>query len=125
MIDQGLNPGRLPILPGLRQAADALSYAQARQWFLWRLEPESTAYHVTGALRLKGRLHEAALRGSFEALVARHEALHTVFRANAEGMAEQIVQEAIEFDLPLVDVSAGDGDEREARALQEARRLSQ
>nr|WP_185878912.1 non-ribosomal peptide synthetase [Variovorax sp. MHTC-1] len=125
MIDQGLNPGRLPILAGRRQAADALSYAQARQWFLWQLEPEGTAYHVTGALRLKGELDETALRSSFEALVVRHEALRTVFRANAEGMAEQIVQEAIELDLPLIDLRLADGAEREARALREARRLSQ
>ena len=39
-----------------------------------------------------GKLDLEALRSSFEALVMRHESLRTVFRANAEGLAEQIIE---------------------------------
>ena len=54
-----------------------LSYAQERQWFLWQLEPQSTAYHVPRALRLSGHLDVAALQRSFDTLVMRHESLRT------------------------------------------------
>ncbi|MBN9134086.1 MAG: hypothetical protein J0H48_12100, partial [Nitrosospira multiformis] len=49
-----------------------LSYAQQRHWFLWQLEPLSTAYHLSGGLRLTGRLDIEALRWSFAALGRRH-----------------------------------------------------
>ncbi|RST46785.1 condensation domain-containing protein, partial [Variovorax sp. MHTC-1] len=96
-----------------------------RQWFLWQLDPASTAYHIAVALRLQGELDESALRGSFEALVARHEALRTVFRANAEGVAEQVLQERVALDIPLIDLSVADVDEREALAREEALRASE
>ncbi|MBA2660484.1 MAG: hypothetical protein H0U72_13385, partial [Nitrosospira sp.] len=44
-----------------------VSYAQQRHWFLWQLEPLSTAYHLSGALRLAGQLDIEALRSSFDA----------------------------------------------------------
>ncbi|WP_228379513.1 condensation domain-containing protein, partial [Pseudomonas aeruginosa] len=69
---------RLPI-PQTRQEMGnlPLSYAQERQWFLWQLEPESSAYHIPTALRLRGRLDIASLQRSFAALVERHESLRT------------------------------------------------
>src|SRR5688500_2535920 len=63
-----------------------LSYAQQRHWFLWQLESLGTAYHLSGGLRLVGKLDIEALRSSFEALGRRHESLRTVFRANTEGL---------------------------------------
>ncbi|WP_414155297.1 condensation domain-containing protein [Pseudomonas sp. BNK-43-a] len=54
---KGLTLGQLPI-PAAREGLDVipLSYAQQRQWFLWQLEPHSSAYHIPSALRLKGTL---------------------------------------------------------------------
>lgn len=31
-----------------------LSYAQLRQWFLWKLDPASAVYNISSALRFKG-----------------------------------------------------------------------
>ncbi len=75
---KGMSFARLPI-PQTRQEMDnlPLSYAQERQWFLWQLEPESSAYHIPTALRLRGRLDIASLQRSFAALVERHESLRT------------------------------------------------
>ncbi|QLF91733.1 non-ribosomal peptide synthase/polyketide synthase [Pseudomonas sp. ABC1] len=75
-----------------------LSYAQQRQWFLWQLEPESTAYNMPTALRFKGDLNIGALRASFEALIARHESLRTTFRQEGE-QALQIIHPKIDFAL--------------------------
>jgi hypothetical protein len=65
--------GRRRLLPCRTATALALSYAQERQWFLWQLEPTSTAYHVPAALRLRGELDLPALQRSFDALLERHE----------------------------------------------------
>ncbi|MDH4601865.1 non-ribosomal peptide synthetase [Pseudomonas syringae] len=67
-----------------------LSYAQQRQWFLWQLDPQNTAYIIPAALRLRGSLDIAALEHSFSALIARHETLRTTFRQQGE-QALQIV----------------------------------
>ncbi|SDO97798.1 non-ribosomal peptide synthase domain TIGR01720/amino acid adenylation domain-containing protein, partial [Rhodoferax sp. OV413] len=96
--------------PPLRPCDDpaeraALSFAQRRQWFLWKLDPVSTAYHIAEGLRLQGALDVDAVRAAFQALVARHESLRTVFRANNEGMAEQLVQAELALEIPLVDLS--------------------
>ncbi|ADU38494.1 non-ribosomal peptide synthase/polyketide synthase [Variovorax paradoxus] len=119
----------VPAIPALstsqRAGGLALSHAQTRQWFLWQLDPQSTAYHVSGALRLAGALDADAVRASLNELVQRHESLRTVFRADASGMAEQVVRETGGIDFSLIDLGnvAEDG-MREARARQEARRLS-
>ncbi|MFJ2482034.1 non-ribosomal peptide synthetase [Pseudomonas sp. NPDC087598] len=69
----------LPMVALERGQPMALSFAQERQWFLWQLEPDSAAYHVPTALHLRGQLNVAALDQAFQALVARHESLRTVF----------------------------------------------
>ncbi|SFQ71862.1 amino acid adenylation domain-containing protein [Variovorax sp. OK605] len=103
-----------------------LSHAQERQWFLWKLSPQSTAYHMSGALRLSGALDAAAMHAAFEDLAARHESLRTVFLASAagaDGTAEQLVSSSWAPLLALVDLRHLAPAEREARAAEEARRL--
>ncbi|MFG3053065.1 amino acid adenylation domain-containing protein [Kitasatospora sp. NPDC048239] len=56
-----------------------LSAAQARLWFLYRLQGPSTAYTIPCALRIDGELDADALRAAFADVLARHEALRTVF----------------------------------------------
>ncbi|MEE1824735.1 amino acid adenylation domain-containing protein [Streptomyces sp. BE20] len=56
-----------------------LSAAQARLWFLYRLQGPSTAYTIPCALRIDGPLDADALRAAFGDVLARHEALRTVF----------------------------------------------
>jgi amino acid adenylation domain-containing protein len=116
----------IPVLSGAQRAGKlALSHAQMRQWFLWQLDPSSTAYHISGALKLVGTLDEAAVRASFDALVQRHESLRTVFRADAQGLAEQVVQQVGPLDMTTVDLAAWrTAAERETRSREEALRLS-
>ncbi|MDR6889216.1 MULTISPECIES: non-ribosomal peptide synthetase [Variovorax] len=122
---EGLTIGQFPILQRDEAArvACAPSYAQMRQWFLWQLEPGSSAYHISGALRLAGTLDRDALQASFDALVERHESLRTVFRANAEGLVEQVVQQRAGLEIPLIDLAALPAGERDKRADDEARRI--
>ncbi|MDP9901728.1 non-ribosomal peptide synthetase [Variovorax ginsengisoli] len=126
---RGDDAADVPSIPALsasqRGQGLALSHAQMRQWFLWQLDPQSTAYHISGALRLNGVLDANALRASLDDLVQRHESLRTVFRADASGLAEQLICATGGIDFSLINLLAvADGDERELRAKQEARRLS-
>jgi amino acid adenylation domain-containing protein len=90
----------------------ALSFAQARLWFLHELAPSSRAYNLPLCVRLSGPLDVAALEQSLSALVARHDVLRTTFVSDGEGPV-QIVGPAASEALPVVDLEhAGD---REAR----------
>ncbi|MGW2399597.1 amino acid adenylation domain-containing protein [Kitasatospora sp. NPDC001664] len=56
-----------------------LSAAQARLWFQYRLDGATAAYTIPCAVRIDGPLDSEALRAAFGDVVARHEALRTVF----------------------------------------------
>jgi len=120
---QGVAFATLPIAPLPAGARAELSYAQMRQWFLWQLDPQSTAYHISGALKLRGALDIEALKQSFAALLERHASLRTVFRPDTQGLCEQIVQEGVDLDITVIDLADAQGDAEE-QARQEAGRLS-
>jgi amino acid adenylation domain-containing protein len=114
----------IPALPADRRAGLlALSHAQARQWFLWQLDPTNSAYHVGVALRLSGTLHADALKAALEGLLARHESLRTVFRTAADGTVGQQVLPTAPLALAHIDLRALPADDREGVAAAHARRL--
>ncbi|MFL6201612.1 MAG: amino acid adenylation domain-containing protein, partial [Thermoanaerobaculia bacterium] len=92
-----------------------LSFAQQRLWFLHQLEPESSAYNIPVAIRVRGSLSRAALEGALAEIVRRHEALRTTFSPGSEGV-QQVVSEAAGFLLPTVDLSHLVSEKREAAA---------
>ncbi|WP_339156981.1 non-ribosomal peptide synthase/polyketide synthase [Bradyrhizobium sp. 2S1] len=75
-------PQDLPAIVGVsRDEPLVLSFAQQRLWFLAQLDQDSTSYHVPLALRLRGVLDRRAWRRSLDRVLARHEALRSVFVA--------------------------------------------
>ncbi|MFD8756068.1 amino acid adenylation domain-containing protein, partial [Kitasatospora sp. NPDC059577] len=56
-----------------------VSYAQQRLWLIDQIEGPTALYNLPFALRLRGELDTAALRAATADVVARHEALRTVF----------------------------------------------
>ncbi|OIN52091.1 non-ribosomal peptide synthase/polyketide synthase [Pseudomonas costantinii] len=91
MLEEDVSPANLPIPPVSAEFDTlSLSFAQERQWFLWQLDPESAAYHMPTALRLRGPLDIGALQRSFDALVARHESLRTTFVTRGEQTQQQV-----------------------------------
>jgi amino acid adenylation domain-containing protein len=114
----------IPVLPADRRAGLlALSHAQARQWFLWQLDPKNSAYHVGVALRLSGALNADAMTAALEGLLARHESLRTVFRTAADGTVGQQVLPTAPLALAHIDLCALPADVREGAAAAHARRL--
>src|SRR5215470_15639486 len=90
------------------------SFAQERLWFLHQLEPQSVAYDVPRAIRIRGNLDLTVLRESLNAIVARHDTLRTHF-ALVDGSLRQIVDEQVSIELPVVDLSDLQPDERARR----------
>ena len=96
-----------------------LSPAQKRMWFLHRFEPESPAYNVPGAFRLKGRLDAPAFARALGGVVRRHATLRTAFR-EVEGEPRAVVRPAGEVELPTIDLAGLPAGHRET----EARRIA-
>ncbi|MFE6337366.1 amino acid adenylation domain-containing protein [Streptomyces sp. NPDC057798] len=62
-----------------------LSFAQERLWFMDRFVPDTTAYTVPQAVRLRGPLDPERLERALRRVVARHESLRMRFPSDADG----------------------------------------
>ncbi|NEB76736.1 amino acid adenylation domain-containing protein [Streptomyces sp. SID14478] len=102
-----LTPRRLPREGG--EPCFPLSYAQERLWFLAQADPGSTAYVMSGALRLRGALDRGALGAALDEIVRRHEVLRTTF-PDQGGRPEQRVGPPRPVPLPVLDADAEDGE---------------
>ncbi len=100
-------PSAPPMLAVGRDQPLRLSYAQERQWFLWQLDPDSAAYHIPSALRLRGHLDIDALQRSFDTLVARHESLRTSVQQEDAG-AVQIIHAPAPVPILFAEVAEAD-----------------
>ncbi|MCK1405316.1 amino acid adenylation domain-containing protein, partial [Bradyrhizobium sp. 76] len=84
-----------------RDAALVLSFAQQRLWFLAQLDQSGTNYHIPLAWRLKGGLDRSAWQRSLDRVLARQEALRSVFVApEGKPWVELLPQDA---GLPVVE----------------------
>ncbi|MBJ2240825.1 non-ribosomal peptide synthetase [Pseudomonas sp. MF6768] len=113
--DGGVAQGAISALS--RQQDMPQSLAQNRLWITWQLDPQSSAYTIPGALRLRGELDEDALHASFAQLIQRHEALRTRFYER-DGQGYQRVDAQREFAVQVIDLRDLPLAEREARAAQ-------
>jgi len=83
----------------------ALSFGQRALYFLHQLAPESPAYNIASAMRLRGELDVETLRHSFEALIARHPSLRTTFTVALEEPIQH-VHENMKGAFEVLDASA-------------------
>jgi amino acid adenylation domain-containing protein len=93
-----------PVAAGRRRDPLPVSFAQARIWFVTRLETERSSYNIAGTLRIRGAVEPELLRRALDGLVARHEILRTVYREHAHEPV-QVVQAHEPFPLPVQDLS--------------------
>jgi len=87
--------GRIPRRPDGEPAIP--SFGQRRLWFIEQLQPGSPAYHVPGAVRMKGDLDVAALYRSLLEVESYQESLRVSFR-DADGEPALVVHQR---PLPL------------------------
>ena len=101
--------------------ATPLSYGQEALWFLHRLAPESAAYNIAAAARLRGPLDTNALRRAFTRLVKRHAVLRSRFDDPEGQVVQEILPSAAERFLFHVEEAIGWEDGRiEDRLVAEA-----
>ncbi|MEM8664630.1 MAG: SDR family NAD(P)-dependent oxidoreductase, partial [Pseudomonadota bacterium] len=114
-----------PVIARIADGDAPLSYAQRRMWFLAAMEPDSPFYSFTVAIALEGTLSRTAFDAALAAVVARHEALRTVFPL-VEGEPVQRVTDGARVAVEFVDLAGQPPAAREAalaaRTEAEARR---
>ncbi|MFF5986086.1 amino acid adenylation domain-containing protein [Prauserella flavalba] len=93
-------PARPALVAGERPAELPASAAQQRLWVIQNMEETSSAYNFPLVVRLRGTLDLGAWRAALGDVVARHEALRTVF-TERDGVPFQRVVEDAE---PVVEV---------------------
>ncbi|MCX7594686.1 MAG: AMP-binding protein, partial [Fischerella sp.] len=96
-----------------------LSYGQQALYFLHKLAPESPAYNIANAVRIRGELDIAALHRAFQTLVERHSSLCTTF-TNADGQPMQQVHKHTEVCWQQEDATTWDEKFLSDRLLQAA-----
>ncbi len=89
------------------QAAFPLSHGQQALWYLYRLAPESWAYHTLVSTRIRSELDLPAFKRAFGQLMLRHPALRTNF-TEREGKILQCVKEKQELPFEAIDASSWD-----------------
>lgn len=90
-----------------------LSEAQRRLRFLESLSPGLRAFNEPDAVRLRGNLDRQRLQDSFNAIIARHEILRTVFGTSEDGPL-QIVRDTWHVEIEQIDLSALPSDRQTA-----------
>lgn len=113
-IKSGRDAGVEPAQPVSREGELELSFGQERLWLLDQLEPNTSAYNMPTAVRLKGRLYIDALERALNEIARRHESLRTRF-AQIDGRPIQIIDDAKPRILEVTDLSALPESERQAQ----------
>ncbi|HVR97912.1 MAG TPA: MupA/Atu3671 family FMN-dependent luciferase-like monooxygenase, partial [Thermoanaerobaculia bacterium] len=86
-------------------AVSPLSHGQRALWFLDRLSPESAAYNLACAARVRGPLDVAALGRACEDLAERHPVLRTLFVSRG-GEPGQRIDARLRPDFAVGDASS-------------------
>ncbi|MFJ6777757.1 amino acid adenylation domain-containing protein [Streptomyces yangpuensis] len=86
-----------------------VSYAQQRLWLIDQIEGPTALYNLPFAVRLRGTLDTDALRAATADVVARHEALRTVFPVSGGVPVQRILPSAeAKIAFETVDCAPGD-----------------
>ncbi|MBO1350491.1 MAG: amino acid adenylation domain-containing protein [Hormoscilla sp. GUM202] len=98
-----------------------LSSGQKALWFLYKLAPESWAYNILLAVRIRSQIDVVAFRGALQALVSRHQILRTSYIERDGEPRQRIIDD---FDLPWtqIDGSCWNAEELKARVTDDGRR---
>ena len=103
-----------------RNQAIPLSYTQQRIWFIDRMAPGGSAYNLPASVRVRGPLDLAVLERVMQQIVSRHESLRTRIEV-VEGEPRQVIEDAANVPLVIVNVNPKQDEDLEAAARRLAR----
>jgi amino acid adenylation domain-containing protein len=106
---------------GQTPSAHPLSHGQSALWFLYQLAPESVAYNIMHAVRLRFRVDVEALRRALQALIDRHDSLRTVYGVS-QGKAVQRIHQHAPVPFEATDATDWSRERVNGRLLDEADR---
>ncbi|MGJ5203813.1 amino acid adenylation domain-containing protein [Bradyrhizobium sp. HKCCYLR20261] len=109
-----------PLQPAPAGERALLSPAQERLWFLWSMDPASTAYTIASVVKLDGPLDQALLVQALAGIVARHEPLRTTFVAK-DGRARQVIHPTADIAVAIEDLRRRPKGERAQQAAARVR----
>lgn len=89
-----------------------VSATQKTFWYMYQLDPGSTAYSIPFGFQINGKLEPERLQQALTAVVARHEILRTRYHDGKDGSLVQIAGPA-ELPFRVVDISVSQ-EERQA-----------
>jgi aspartate racemase len=95
------------------------SQSQKRFWFEAQLHPDNPGLNVAVRWRLEGQVFHAHLEQAWKLIIARHATLRSSF-TTVDGEPHQVVEPAVGFTIPLVDLTMLG----EAEAAAEAERIA-
>ena len=94
------------IAPGSGRNSGRISHSQERMAFLNRMDPSSAAYHVFGALELRGPLDVGCLEKAYQHFLSCHPILRT-------RSSEHDGQPVMHFDRPTMPITKHSGEVNE------------
>jgi amino acid adenylation domain-containing protein len=92
-----------PITRVPRDIRMPLSMNQEHSWYLDQVIPGTPFFNMPYVYQLSGDLNISSLEKALREVIRRHEALRTVF-AHENGRPVQIIKEATDFRLPVIDL---------------------
>jgi len=102
-----------------RESEYPLSCGQQGLWFLHQLAPDSTAYNIVQAIKIRSGVDVSALKAAFQRLASRHSSLRTTF-AITNGKPFQRVHENAEVAFIQEDGRAWNDEQLQDRLSAEA-----
>ncbi len=121
-----LKENKTDIIKLLRDSPDffnvlPLSSGQKSLWFLWQLDPMSSAYNIVFATRICDNLDIEVLRLAWQKLYNRHPSLRSTFPKCGEEPIQQL-HNNLSVDFKLIDASGQNEAELKSSVYQESQR---
>ena len=101
-------PAEAPLVPVANISEQRLSRGQKALWLLHQLSPESSAYNIPSAARIRGDLDLPALERAFQQLLDRHSELRTTFALRAPAPRGEPSQQAQEQPISFAVIDASE-----------------
>lgn len=93
------------------------SFAQERMWLVNQIDSDQAQYNLSFSVKLYGELNVSFLQKAFTTIIDRHQALRTTYSED-NGQTFQHVQDSVQFELPVVDLTELNKTDQEQRVAE-------